>query len=87
LRAIRPVEFERLLPDEPPRTAARCRALRVARADDDREAKVYCDVCDEIRPHFCTNTARQACFPADLCAAAVCYASRARLYGTKVSAR
>ena len=52
-----------------------------------REAKVYCDVCDEIRPALLHEYRPAGLLSGGLVRCAVCYASRARLYGTKVSAR
>jgi hypothetical protein len=50
-RAIRPVEFERLLPSEAALgTAARCARCSWLALTMIGEARVYCDVCDEIRP-------------------------------------
>jgi len=51
------------------------------------EAKVYCDVCDEIRPALLHEYRPAGLLSGGLVRCAVCYASRARLYGTKVSAR
>ena len=49
-RAIRPVEFQRLLDNEPALgTAARCARCGWLALTMIGEAKVYCDVCDEIR--------------------------------------
>jgi hypothetical protein len=50
-RAIRPVEFERLLASEASLgTAARCARCAWVAMTMIGEARVYCDVCDEIRP-------------------------------------
>ena len=49
------------------------------------EAKVYCDVCDEIRPALLHEYRPAGLLSGGLVRCAVCYASRARLYGTKVS--
>ena len=51
------------------------------------EARVYCDVCDEVRPALLHEYRPAGLLSGGLVRCAVCYASRARLYGTKVSAR
>ena len=85
-RAIRPVEFQRLLVDEPALgTAARCARCGWLALTMIGEAKVYCDVCDEIRPALLHEYRPAGLLSGGLVRCAVCYASRARLYGTKVS--
>jgi hypothetical protein len=87
-RAIRPVEFERLLPSEAALgTAARCARCSWLALTMIGEARVYCDVCDEIRPAVLHEYRPAGLLSGGLVRCAVCYASRARLYGTKVSAR
>ena len=48
---------------------------------------LVCDVCDEIRPALLHEYRPAGLHSGGLVRCAVCYASRARLYGTKVSAR
>jgi hypothetical protein len=87
-RAIRPVEFERLLTSEEALgTAARCARCGWLAFTMIAEARVYCDVCDEIRPALLHEYRPAGLLSGGLVRCAVCYASRARLYGTKVSAR
>jgi len=86
-RAIRPVEFERLLASEPSLgTAARCARCSWLALTMIGPARVYCDVCDEIRPAVLHEYRPAGLLSGGLVRCAVCYASRARLYGTKVSA-
>ncbi len=85
-RAIRPVEFEHLLPGEPALgTAARCARCGWLALTMIGEAKVYCDVCDEIRPALLHEYRPAGLLSGGLVRCAVCYASRARLYGARVS--
>lgn len=85
-RAIRPVEFEHLVPGEPALgTAAHCARCGWLALTMIGEAKVYCDVCDEIRPALLHEYRPAGLLSGGLVRCAVCYASRARLYGTKVS--
>src|SRR5207247_1859178 len=87
-RAIRPVEFERLFASEASLgTAARCVRCGWLALTMIGEARVYCDVCDEIRPALLHEYRPAGLLSGGLVRCAVCYASRARLYGTKVSAR
>jgi hypothetical protein len=51
------------------------------------EARVYCDVCDDVRPALLHEYRPAGVLSGGLVRCAVCYASRARLYGTKVSAK
>ena len=86
-RAIRPVEFERLLAAEASLgTAARCARCGWLAFTMIGAARVYCDVCDEIRPALLHECRPAGSLAGGLVRCAVCYASRARLYGTKVSA-
>jgi hypothetical protein len=87
-RAIRPVEFERLLASEASLgTVARCARCGWLALTMVGEARVYCDVCDEIRPALLHEYRPAGLLSGGLVRCAVCYASRARLYGTKFSAR
>jgi len=86
-RAIKPVEFEHLIADEPAMgAAARCARCGWLAFTMISEARVYCDVCDEIRPALLHEYRPAGRLSGGLVRCAVCYASRARLYGTKVSA-
>ena len=86
-RAIKPVEFEHLLADEPAMgAAARCARCGWLAFTMISQARVYCDVCDEIRPALLHEYRPAGRLSGGLVRCAVCYASRARLYGTKVSA-
>jgi len=87
-RAIRPVEFECLLASEPSLgTAARCARCGWLALTMIGEARVYCDVCDEIRPALLHEYGPTGLLWGGLVRCAVCYASRARLYSAKVSAK
>ena len=68
-------------------TAARCARCGWLAFTMISEARVYCDVCDEVRPALLHEYRPAGLLSGGLVRCAVCYASRARLYGTKVSAR
>jgi hypothetical protein len=85
-RAIQPVSFERLVPAEPSMgTAAHCAECGWLTLTMISEARVYCDVCDEIRPALLHEYRPAGLLRGGLVRCAVCYASRARLYGSKVN--
>jgi len=87
-RAIRAVSFDRLMGREPSLgTAARCSQCRWLAFTMISDARVYCDVCDEIRPALLHEYRPAGVLSGGLVRCAVCYASRARLYGTKVPTR
>ncbi len=87
-RAIAPVSFERLLPKEPSMgTAAHCMQCGWLALTMINDARVYCDVCDEIRPALLHEYRPAGALSGGLVRCAVCYASRARLYGTKIATR
>lgn len=87
-RAIQSVSFDRLLPKEAAMgTAARCSQCGWVAFTMISDARVYCDVCDEIRPALLHEYRPAGTLSGGLVRCAVCYASRARLYGTKVSTR
>ena len=87
-RAIKPVEFQHFMPNEPAMgTAARCGRCGWLAFTMISEARVYCDVCDEIRPALLHEYRPAGLLSGGLVRCAVCYASRARLYGAKVSAK
>lgn len=87
-RAIKPVEFEHFMPNEPAMgMAARCARCGWLAFTMISEARVYCDVCDDIRPALLHEYRPAGLLSGGLVRCAVCYASRARLYGSKVSAR
>src|SRR5687767_10076963 len=83
-RAIQPVRFERLIgSEEAMGTAASCTCCGWLAFTMIAEARVYCDVCDEIRPALLHEYRPAGVLSGGLVRCAVCYASRARLYGTK----
>jgi hypothetical protein len=87
-RSIRAVTFDRLVEREPAMgTAARCSQCGWLAFTMISNARVYCDVCDEIRPALLHEYRPAGALSGGLVRCAVCYASRARLYGTKVSTR
>jgi hypothetical protein len=87
-RSIRSVSFDRLVAEEPSMgTAARCSQCGWLAFTMISDARVYCDVCDEIRPALLHEYRPAGTLAGGLVRCAVCYASRARLYGTKVSTR
>jgi hypothetical protein len=49
-------------------------------------ARLFCDVCDDIRPALLHEYRPAGVLQGGLVRCAVCYASRARLYGSKVTA-
>jgi hypothetical protein len=87
-RSVQPVRFERLLPSEAALgTQALCASCGWFVFTLLTPAKVYCDVCDDIRPALLHAYAPSGALTGGLVRCAVCYASRARLYGSKVSTR
>ena len=87
-RAIQAVSFDRLIVKEPSLgTAARCCQCGWVAFTMISNARVYCDVCDEVRPALLHEYRPAGALSGGLVRCAVCYASRARLYGTKVSAK
>ena len=63
-RAIQPVEFERFLATEPTMgTAARCSRCGFLAFTMISEARVYCDVCDDVRPARQQKVARSQTSP------------------------
>jgi hypothetical protein len=87
-RSIREVSFDCLFQTEPSMgTAARCSECGWLAFTMISNARVYCDVCDEIRPALLHEYRPAGVLSGGLVRCAVCYASRARLYGTKVSTR
>lgn len=87
-RSIRAVSFDRLFAREPSMgTAARCSKCGWLAFTMISDARVYCDVCDEIRPALLHEYRPAGALAGGLVRCAVCYASRARLYGARVSTR
>ena len=87
-RSIRVVNFDRLVAREAALgTAARCSQCGWLAFTMISNARVYCDVCDEIRPTLLHEYRPAGALSGGLVRCAVCYASRARLYGAKVSAK
>lgn len=87
-RGIRAVTFERLIArEESMGTAARCSQCGWLGFTMISDARVYCDVCDEIRPALLHEYRPAGTLSGGLVRCAVCYASRGRLYGSKVSTR
>ena len=81
--AIRPVRFERLLLPEPSLgTKAQCADCGFLAFTILEPANVYCDVCDRIQPAVLEETRPAGKLCGGLVRCAVCYATRARLYGT-----
>ena len=85
--AIRPVRFERLLLAEPSLgTKAQCADCGFLAFTILEPANVYCDVCDRIQPAVLEETRPAGKLCGGLVRCAVCYATRARLYGTAAEA-
>lgn len=80
--AIKPVRFERLVITEPSlgtkALCADCGFLAFTILDP---ANVYCDVCDRIQAAVLEETRPAGKLCGGLVRCAVCYATRARLYG------
>jgi hypothetical protein len=80
--AIRRVRFERLLANEPSLgTKAQCADCGFLAFTILEPANVYCDVCDRIQPAVLEETRPAGRLAGGLVRCAVCYATRARLYG------
>jgi len=80
--AIRRVRFERLLAMEPSLgTTAQCLECGFVAFTILEPANVYCDVCDRIQPAVLEETRPSGRLAGGLVRCAVCYATRARLYG------
>lgn len=87
-RTIQSVNFERLIPkEESMGTAARCSQCGWLAFTMITPARVFCDVCDDIRPALLHEYRPAGALSGGLVRCGVCYASRARLYGTKVSTK
>jgi hypothetical protein len=81
--AVRRVRFERLLTGEPSLgTKAQCADCGFLAFTIIEPANVYCDVCDRIQPAVLEETRPAGRLCGGLIRCAVCYATRARLYGT-----
>jgi hypothetical protein len=81
--AIRRVRFERLVDDEPSLgTKAQCGECGFLAFTILEPANVYCDVCDRIQAAVLEETRPAGRLAGGLVRCAVCYATRARLYGT-----
>lgn len=79
---IRRVRFERLMLTEPALgTKAQCADCGFLAFTILDPANVYCDVCDRIQPAVLEETRPAAGLAGGLVRCAVCYATRARLYG------
>jgi len=80
--AIRLVRFERLVEAEPSLgTKAQCAECGFLAFTILEPANVYCDVCDRIQPAVLEETRPAGGLCGGLVRCAVCYATRARLYG------
>ncbi len=80
--AIRRVRFERLLAAEPTLgTKAQCAECGFVAFTILDPANVYCDVCDRIQPAVLEETRPAGRLAGGLVRCAVCFATRARLYG------
>jgi hypothetical protein len=80
--AIRRVRFKRLLAMEPSLgTTAQCMECGFVAFTILEPANVYCDVCDRIQPAVLEDTRPAGRLCGGLVRCAVCYATRARLYG------
>lgn len=80
---IRRVRFERLMPAEPTLgTKAQCADCGFLAFTILDPANVYCDVCDRIQPAVLEETRPSGRLAGGLVRCAVCYATRARLYGS-----
>ena len=80
--AIRPVRFERLLAAEASLgTKAQCAECGFLAFTILEPANVYCDVCDRIQAAVLEETRPAGRLCGGLVRCAVCYATRARLYG------
>lgn len=80
--AIKPVRFERLVLTEPSLgTKAQCADCGFLAFTILEPANVYCDVCDRIQPAVLEETRPAGKLYGGLVRCAVCYATRARLYG------
>jgi len=76
------VRFERLLADEPSLgTKAQCAECGFLAFTILEPANVYCDVCDRIQSAVLEETRPAGRLAGGLVRCAVCYATRARLYG------
>ena len=81
--AIRRVRFEHLVEAEPSLgTKAQCAECGFLAFTILEPANVYCDVCDRIQPAVLEETRPAGRLAGGLVRCAVCYATRARLYGT-----
>ena len=81
--AIRRVRFERLVATEPALgTKAQCAECGFLAFTILDPANVYCDVCDRIQPAVLEETRPAGRLAGGLVRCAVCYATRARLYGS-----
>jgi len=87
-RAIQPMRFEPLVAAEKALgTAAQCSYCSWVAFTLLEPARVYCDVCDEIRPALLHEYSPSGRLAGGLVRCAVCYTSCARLYGGEVSTR
>jgi hypothetical protein len=77
------VRFERLVAGEPSLgTKAQCADCGFLAFTILEPANVYCDVCDRIQPAVLEETRPAGKLCGGLVRCAVCYATRARLYGS-----
>ena len=80
--AVKPVRFERLVATEPSLgTKAQCAECGFLAFTILDPANVYCDVCDRIQPAVLEETRPAGKLAGGLVRCAVCFATRARLYG------
>lgn len=84
-RAIQPVLYDELVGGIAPLgTKAACSQCGWVVLTMMSGARLFCDVCDDIRPALLHEYRPAGVMQGGLVRCAVCYASRARLYGSKV---
>ena len=84
--AVRPVRFARLVrTEESLGTKAQCAHCGYFVFTILNPANIYCDVCDRIQPAVLEDTYPAGKLCGGLVRCTVCYATRARLYGSALA--